>query len=422
MAVDLDMVIQARPAAPPLRVGIRRIRHRQQGLALHCLEQCAAAGAEVAHGPVVEVRDQLADCAVQLGQGVEPAMAEPGQHPALDDLDADFHLGLVARLAHSGRQDRRAVVGRHVLVGSADAWLVAAGGGHTSLEVVADNLPRHPARAGECTNVAADPIRQRLCPARLGVGEIGCAQHRHEDLRPPGLAGGAVNHLRRLPGVIDEQALPGWMGLAHRRRKSAAPAPCQVAEPAVAVAIRLLGAILLPQQQKGHAGAAQLGVDAGPLRLRPQRLHRCEGRREELALQRHVIQRRRHRPRDADHGGPAQILGHRVAADADHGGYLVATMAADVFEAEHFSNLSHWQSLAWHGAPRGCWRDTVPSVNDCSRTAPPPAPSGVAGLHRNHRLASLGITGWNASESPAGFRRNTHWNAGGRGCTSLRRS
>jgi len=73
-------------------------------------------------------------------------------------------------------------------------------------------------------------------------------------------------------------------------------------------------------------------------------------------------------------------------------------MAANVFEAEDFSNLTHWQSLAWHGAPRDHWRDTVPSVNDCSRTAPPRAPSGVAGMRRNQWLASVGITGWFASE------------------------
>jgi len=82
-------------------------------------------------------------------------------------------------------------------------------------------------------------------------------------------------------------------------------------------------------------------------------------------------------------------------------------MAADVFEAKDFSNLTHWQSLAWHDAPRDHWRDTVPSVNDCSRTAPPPAPSRVAGKRRNQWLASVGITGWNASESPAGSRRIT---------------
>ena len=50
----------------------------------------------------------------------------------------------------------------------------------------------------------------------------------------------------------------------------------------------------------------------------------------------------------------------------------------------------------------------VPSVDDCSRTAPSPAPSGLAGTHRNQGPASIEITGWSASDSPAGIRRNTH--------------
>ena len=55
------------------------------------------------------------------------------------------------------------------------------------------------------------------------------------------------------------------------------------------------------------------------------------------------------------------------------------------------------------------WRATVPSVDDCSRTAPPP-PSRVAGIDRNQWLAWPGITGWNGSESVAGLRRNTQRN------------
>ncbi len=54
-------------------------------------------------------------------------------------------------------------------------------------------------------------------------------------------------------------------------------------------------AILFPQQKKGHAGLAKLGVDARSVRLRPQRLLGCEGRGEQLAFQRHVVERRRHR-------------------------------------------------------------------------------------------------------------------------------
>src|SRR3954467_12956557 len=51
---------------------------------------------------------------------------------------------------------------------------------------------------------------------------------------------------------------------------------------------------------------------------------------------------------------------------------------------------------------------TLPSVDDCSRSAPPTPYSGVAGMPRNGWLASVGITGWFASECPAGMRRNTH--------------
>ena len=238
--------------------------------------------------------------------------------------------------------------------------------------------------------MAADPVRERLRPAGLGVSEVGGAQHRDEHLRAPDLSRGVVHHLGRLPGIVDEHPLPGRVRLAHGWRQATAPIARKVTKTAVTIPIRLPGPILLPQQEEGHARLAKLGVHTGPIRLRPYRLGR-ERRREQLALQRRVIERLRHRPGNPDHGGPAQVFGNRVAADADHGRDLVAAVAADVFEAKDFSNLTHWQSLAWHGAPRDCWRDTVPSVNDCSRTAPPPAPSGVAGMRRNQWLASVGI-------------------------------
>ena len=59
---------------------------------------------------------------------------------------------------------------------------------------------------------------------------------------------------------------------------------------------------------------------------------RREGRGEQLALQRRVVQFGRHRPGDADHGGAAQILGNRVPADPDHRSNLVAALAADMLD------------------------------------------------------------------------------------------
>jgi hypothetical protein len=220
-------------------------------------------------------------------------------------------------VAHPGWQDRRAIMRCHVLIRAADPRLVTAGRGDPSLEVIADDLPGHPGEAGKCANMAADPVRERLRPAGLSVSEVGGAQHRDKHLRPPELAGGIIHHLRRLPGIVDEHPLAGRVRLAHGWRQAAAPIAREVAKTTVTIPIRLLGPILLPKQEEGHARLAKLGVDTGPLRLRPRRLGR-ERRREQLALQRRVVERLRHRPRDPDHGSPTQILGHRIAADADH--------------------------------------------------------------------------------------------------------
>jgi hypothetical protein len=102
VAVDLDVVVQPRAAAPPFRVGIRLGRQVQQGITFDRLEQSAPGRAEMAHRPLVQIGDQLADRAVQLRQGEEPAVPQSGQHPALHHLDGDLDLGLVAGFAHAG--------------------------------------------------------------------------------------------------------------------------------------------------------------------------------------------------------------------------------------------------------------------------------------------------------------------------------
>ena len=105
------------------------------------------------------------------------------------------------------------------------------------------------------------------------------------------------------------------MGLAHGRRHAAAPFAVEVAELAVAVAVGMLAAIVLPQQRQGQAAAAQLGMDMGPVRqrLRPWRL--IARRREQLALQRRIVELVRDRPSDADHRRAPDVLPDRRAAD-----------------------------------------------------------------------------------------------------------
>src|SRR3970040_504964 len=85
-------------------------------------------------------------------------------------------------------------------------------------------------------NVRADPVGQALRPSCLGVRVVRCAQHRDEDLGvEEDLAGAAVHDRHRLPGVVDEQLLPGTVILPHHQVDLAVPGPVQVAEPTVLI-------------------------------------------------------------------------------------------------------------------------------------------------------------------------------------------
>ena len=128
MALDLDVVIDADPAHAPFgkHIGLDR-----QGLELRpveLFEELPAGDAEPAdRALLVEPLQQLADRRIQLGQAVEAAMAQAAEQPPLDDQHATFDLSLVARPARPGRQDRGAVMRRHLGVGSVDLRLVQAG-------------------------------------------------------------------------------------------------------------------------------------------------------------------------------------------------------------------------------------------------------------------------------------------------------
>src|ERR1700722_10166896 len=115
----------------------------------------------MAHGPIVEVGDQLADGAVEFGQREERPVSQPRQHPTLHYLDSNFDFGLVARPPHPGWQHGCAIMAGHVLVGPANPRLIATCGGDACLEIVADDLPRDTAEAVERADVTADPARQR---------------------------------------------------------------------------------------------------------------------------------------------------------------------------------------------------------------------------------------------------------------------
>ena len=65
--------------------------------------------------------------------------------------------------------------------------------------------------------MGADPVRQRLGPARLGVSEVGGAKRGHKDAGATLDAGRRVDHGNGVASPIDEQLLAGHMGLAPPR-------------------------------------------------------------------------------------------------------------------------------------------------------------------------------------------------------------
>jgi hypothetical protein len=70
---------------------------------------------------VVELRHQLADGSVNLVEREEAPIAQFGDDPARRHLHRHFHLGLIARLPGTLRNNGRVVVSRHLRIGAVTA-------------------------------------------------------------------------------------------------------------------------------------------------------------------------------------------------------------------------------------------------------------------------------------------------------------
>ena len=182
MLADLDVVVETDPAALPFGIFVGQRWQRSERGFVKLLEKSPPAGAPAAHQAIVQLIEQSTDRSVELGQREEASMPQPGQDPTPDDLDADFNLGLIARFVGARRNNRGAVMPRHVGIGPVDHRLVKAGLGDPGLEVVADRLAGDTAEISKGADMCRDPIRQLLAPHRLGVGEARRAQDGDKNL------------------------------------------------------------------------------------------------------------------------------------------------------------------------------------------------------------------------------------------------
>lgn len=110
-----------------------------------------------------------------------------------------------------------------------------------------------------------------LVGSGFGIGIAGNAKRADKQRRLADAAIGVMNR-NRCAGPIDEQLLARLMLLAQHHILLFPPAPVELAEAAVAVAVQVLLAILLPQQLLGEiAVLPQLLADVNEVWLGPLR-------------------------------------------------------------------------------------------------------------------------------------------------------
>ena len=290
-------------------------------------------------------------------------MPEAGEDPPLGDLHGHFDFRLVAWLRRARGQDDGAVVLREVVVGPLHARLVAARHDDAALELIGHDGLGDAAEELEGALVAGDPIRDLLGAGRFGVGVVRGAQHGDEELDRDHLAGGGLDDPRLLAGVVDEALLAGAMDLAHRQAPALEPAPVELAELGVAVAVRMLLEIFQMEQLERDAGLAPLGMQVGA--VGDGAMMRGRGRGPVHAgLQRLVAEGVDLGPIEPGRAGAQHRGTHGPAADPQALRHLPVGAPEAPLLSQDLPCLAHGQSLGGHPSPfRG---RTVPADGPAS--------------------------------------------------------
>lgn len=228
------------------------------------------------------------------------------------------------------------------LVGALQAGLVTARQHHAALELVADDRGGHSAKEGERPLVAGDPVGHLLGPGRFGVGVVRGAEDGHEQLDLDHLARRRVDEVRPLAGVVDEQLVAGPVDLSHGQPLALQPAAVDVAEPGIAIPVRVLLEVLEVQQFERHAGLGALGVDRGAVGPRPLALPHDVGAPIEPALERLVVGQGLHGgPVEPGDLGPSHDARHRTQTDPEAVGHGPVAEPQGPLLAEDLADLAH---------------------------------------------------------------------------------
>src|SRR5262245_8562571 len=264
---NLDVIVNVDAGLLPFGVFVGLRGQRFERRLLERFELRMTRAWELFERLVIERVEQAPDGGVEISQSEEGLFAQPRQHPAFDDLDSDFDLGLVARLVRARWQGCRVVVFEHLGIGSGERGFIAAGFGDAALEIVRDNQSRDAAEELKGADVRAYPIVKLLREGRLCVSVVGGAEHSDEDVCVTDFAGQRVNDGNGRAAIVDEQLVAWGVRLAHRWRKTMPPFTVENAEVRIAVMPNGIGlSVFFPEKLKRDAFAAQLLMKLGEIR------------------------------------------------------------------------------------------------------------------------------------------------------------
>ena len=248
------------PAADLERGG----RERGQRLALLCVEHAGPRPRLASELRFVDLGHLGLQRRIELREREERAVAQGGDRAPGHDAHAGFHVRLVPRLPDAGGDDRAAVVGRQVGVGSVHQQFVAGMPGHGRAAVVGHQLLGHAAEEVEGANVGGKPALAVHAeePFRVELPRERHARDEHVDVDE--LAGVAVDQVHRRAGPIDLHFLARPALDVHHHAPPGRPIGVSMVERRYGTGLRPRGfarvAVLAVEKGPGHPLALELAV------------------------------------------------------------------------------------------------------------------------------------------------------------------
>jgi hypothetical protein len=159
-------------------------------------------------------------------------MAQPPQNVGLGDSDAGLDFCLVPRPPR--RQDSDRIMRRHRAAGAVDLRVVEEASLTPLFRLSEISSSGAPPKKRNMRTLGAGPVRERLRPGRLGIGEVRGAEHADEDLRLADLSRRRIGDPDPRAPIVDEGLLPATTQACRFRfsltqRESASETPLAVA-------------------------------------------------------------------------------------------------------------------------------------------------------------------------------------------------